>query len=73
MSMASTIQPYANDKNRPMNLANMGGLGLGDALMLQMQDTALQKKKAQLAATAGENRSTMGPMTLSALQGSYFG
>jgi hypothetical protein len=72
MSMASTIQPYANDKNRPISLANMGGLGMGDALMLQMEDAAIGKQKAQLAATAGTPKNALGPMTLSALGGSFF-
>lgn len=72
MSMASTIQPYADVKNRPMNLANMGGLGLGDALMIQMEDAALAKKKAMEASTAGVPKNAMGPMTLGAIGGGFF-
>lgn len=72
MSMASTIQPYADVKNRPMNATNMGSLGMGDALMMQLQDAALSKQKAQLAATGGLNRSILGPMTLSAINGGGF-
>ena len=73
MGMASTIQPYADAKNRPISIANMGGLGMGDELMLQMENTAIDRKRAQAAATAGVPKNAMGPMTMSALTGSYFG
>lgn len=71
--MASTIQPYADAKNRVVAMTNYGGLGMGDALMAQMQSTALAKQRAQMAATAGTDKASLGPMTLSALmQGSFW-
>ena len=55
-------------KDQMQGLASVS-LGLGDQLTIQLQDQALEAKKKQDAASAGLNRSMMGPAALSLLGG----
>lgn len=66
--MAGSIPGPSPLKNQMGGLASVA-LGLGDQLTLQIQDQMAEKKRKQDAATAGLNRSMMGPAALSLLGG----